>query len=470
MGHPIDCASIAGFSEADRHRASTTRVAHNRLTALTIIHIIRITRLPEKDHQMLRSDFEGHTIWVAVDEVQSRLNQVRETGDLSNIAAADTIGFYADYIQSFRDTSAVSSPFFVPAILSPVETVLRDVISYLNNWISEGTASAYQESARVTIESALTHMGPWPRPYGKGGQVQQLTTLYEDLLERQRLDLAALQQSNAALEANVETHKTELAQVAATAQVDVSGLVSTANDVVATVNAEKARIDEVVTAGVKQLAEMNAELDKRSKAWEDAQLARFVEQVRPLVEAIHEQERQGSEALDRLLESESGFANLSAAAATDKLAGHFATEAKTGRAVGMWLYIAGGVLIATAASPLLLLLLPGNLSSDADTRWEQLVIRAGIGAALASAATVAIRLGGRFFANANVTKRMELDLKTFGPFLANVDPKEADKARINLVERALGKPAELGNGSREDSVSIGGMSQLLDAASKLIKP
>jgi hypothetical protein len=215
---------------------------------------------------------------------------------------------------------------------------------------------------------------------------------------------------------------------------------------------------------------MNAELDKRSKAWEDAQLARFVEQVRPLVEAIHEQERQGSEALDRLLESESGFANLSAAAATDKLAGHFATEAKTGRAVGMWLYIAGGVLIATAASPLLLLLLPGNLSSDADTRWEQLVIRAGIGAALASAATVAIRLGGRFFANANVTKRMELDLKTFGPFLANVDPKEADKARINLVERALGKPAELGNGSREDSVSIGGMSQLLDAASKLIKP
>ncbi len=419
---------------------------------------------------MLRSDFESHSLWATIDGIQTRLDQVRSFGDPSTIAAAETIGFYADYIQSFRETSAVSSPFFVPAMLSPIESVLNDVTTYLDQWVNEGPGSAYQESARVTIESALTQMGPWPRPYGRGGQVQQLTTLYEDLLERQRLDLLTLQQSNAELELQVAGYRASITEAAAAAHTEVSGLASTASELVSTVNAEKARIDEVVTAGVKQLAEMNAELDRRSKSWEEAQLARFNDQVRPILEAIQKHESEGNEALERLRSTESDFADLSAAAATDKLAGHFATEAKTGRRVGMWLYVAGAVFIATAAVPLLLLLIPGNLSSDGDTRWEQLIIRAGIGVASASAATVAIRLGGRFFANANVAKRMELDLKTFGPFLANVDPKEADRARISLVERALGKPTESGRDSREDAVSIGGMTQLLDAASKLIKP
>jgi hypothetical protein len=111
--------------------------------------------------------------------------------------------------------------------------------------------------------------------------------------------------------------------------------------------------------------------------------------------------------------------------------------------------------------------MPGNLSSNRDIRWEQLVIRAGIGIAAASGATVAIRLGGRFFANANVTKRMELDHKTFGPFLANVPSTVAYKARINLVERALGK-AEPGTTATVDEVaSIGEMTQLIDAIAKM---
>jgi hypothetical protein len=172
--------------------------------------------------------------------------------------------------------------------------------------------------------------------------------------------------------------------------------------------------------------------------------------------------------LERLRESEKDFETLSKAAATDKLAGHFAAEAKSGRRLAIILYVVGAVFIAAAASPLFLLLVPGNLGTDIETRWEQIVIRAGIGVAAASVATVAIRLGGRFLSSANVAKRMELDLKTFGPFLADVNQIEADKARINLVERALGRPIESGQDLREDSVSVAGMTQLLEVAAKYL--
>ena len=418
---------------------------------------------------MPRADFEGHILWAVVDNVFGRLDQLRSTSDPATIASADTIGFYADYVKSFKETSAVSSPFFVQAMLTPVETVLREVTNHLDNWIAQGAGSSYQESARITVESALLHLGPWPRPYGRGGQVQQLTTLYEDLLERQRLDLLNLQQGNATLQAEVEVYKTELAQTATASQGEVAGLVALAADAVATVNAEKVRVDEVVTAGVKQPAEMTVELDRRAKGWEESQLARFTEQVRPVLDSIRDHETQAVESLKRLKETEADFSNLTAAAATDKLAGHFAIEARNGRRAGTWLYIFGGLFIAAAAIPLLVLLIPGNLSSGPDTRWEQLAIRAGIGIASASAATVAIRLGGRFFSNANVAKRMELDLKTFGPFLANVGSVESDKARINLVERALGRSAEVRRESRDDSVTVGAMSHFLEAASKFVK-
>ncbi|WP_309616027.1 hypothetical protein [Salinibacterium sp.] len=417
---------------------------------------------------MLRSDYEGNEIWSVLDEVRARLGTIRGEGNPVDIAVGTTIGFYADHIGTFRENSGTSSPLFVTAMLTPVRDTLASVLQYLDQRLAYGGQDpAYLESARVTIEAALVQMAPWPRPYARGGQVQQLTTLYEDLLERQRIDLAALNESHATLRVEIEQYRGQVASIANSSQTDVDNLAGLAGEALATVNAEKARIDEVITAGVKQLSEMSLQLDKRQKEWQAAQEARFDETLAPYLSSISESKNLATQSLSALQEVESDFANLTAASVTDKLAGHFADEAKAGRRAGTYLYIIGAVFILAAALPLLLLLLPNGLSSDAGTRWEQLAIRTGIGAAAASAATVAIRLGGRFFTSANVAKRMELDLKTFGPFLANVDPTEVGKARISLVERALGNSTPDGKDSGE-AVSVNGVSQILDSASKLI--
>lgn len=415
---------------------------------------------------MLRSDFEQHPIWSTLDDINVRLGTVRERGDTAELSTVGTIGFYRDHIRSFRDSSASNSPFFVDAMLTPVRSTLLDVLSSLDSSISEGIGSSHLDNARLQIESALVQMAPWPRALAKGGQVQQLSTLYEDLLERQRLDLDALAKTHERLRAEIEAFRVEIAEAASDARSELSSLSSGAADVAATVNGEKARIDELIASGVQQLAEMRTTLDTNQQTWQTAQEKEFEKKIQPFVDGVKQRLDDATESLARLRATEADFDNLTAAAATDKLAGHFGNEARAGRRAGIALYIAGGVLIIAAAIPLLLLLIPGNLALDPDVRWEQLAIRAGVGVACASAATVAIRLGGRFFTSANVSKRMEIDLKTFGPFLAGVsDMKEVDKARIALVERALGRVNE-GSTPRDDSVSVGGMTQLVEAITK----
>jgi hypothetical protein len=423
----------------------------------------------DREAKMLRADFESNIIWSVVGTVRERIAQVRGEGSPNEIATAETIGFYADYISSFKETAGTAAPFFVEQMLVPVRGVLDEVVTHLDNRIAQGVGSSELDAARVSIESAMVLMAPWPRPYGRGGQVLQLNTLYEELLERQRLDLAELARVHEELRNEMEANRVQLKAYAAQARTEVDSMVSTASDAVTTVNAEKARIDELIATGVRQLADTNTELDSRHKAWQASQEANFAKTFEPFVRKIESLRDEASAALGKLRETETDFASLTAAAATDRLAGHFAQEAKTGRRAGYGLYCVGAVFIVAAAAPLLLLLIPGNLAVDPDVRWEQLAIRAGVGLAAASVATVAIRLGGRFFVSANEAKRMELDLKTFGPFLANVDAAEVDKARISLVERTLGTRGDAPRESADDSMSISAFTRVVEAVAKLVQ-
>lgn len=316
-----------------------------------------------------------------------------------------------------------------------------------------------------------------------------MQTIYQDLLERQRLDLEALEARHAAFREELDAMKSEAETGTETIKEKIEALTTGAESKLTELRDEtQARIDELSTeaegardtindyqqtiaTATAELKKTNASLatqfEEQQTQWQEEQAERFDEEFAPHLESVQKRLAEAEEALQRLKEVETDFANLSAAAATDKLAGHFGIEAKSGRRVGLVLYIAGGVLILLAAIPLGLLLLPGALGTDPTIRWEQLAIRAGIGIVLGSGATVAIRLGGRFLASANTAKRMELDLKTFGPFLASVDEDQVSAARIKLVDRALARiePAK----EADDSVSMVGLTNVIEAISKVVK-
>ena len=104
-------------------------------------------------------------------------------------------------------------------------------------------------------------------------------------------------------------------------------------------------------------------------------------------------------------------------------------------------------------------------------QWSLIAVRVAIGILAGSAATVVIRLGARLNSDANTNKRMELELRSVGPFLANVvDPADDDAARIALVARAFGQRSDdVHAETRSDTVQVAAVAQLIELFAKAAK-
>ncbi len=66
---------------------------------------------------------------------------------------------------------------------------------------------------------------------------------------------------------------------------------------------------------------------------------------------------------------------------------------------------------------------------------------------------------------------MDLELRSFGPFLANVTEKDnVDAARIELLDRAFGKAYGAPDADdKEEVVQVSTIMQIINAASKLVR-
>jgi hypothetical protein len=89
---------------------------------------------------------------------------------------------------------------------------------------------------------------------------------------------------------------------------------------------------------------------------------------------------------------------------------------------------------------------------------------------LGSAAAVAVRVGGRFLAQASQTKQKELEFRAFEPFTANVGDREAvDTARLELVDRSFGRTASASSDDgKSDAVEVSTLARLLESLGKFV--
>lgn len=421
---------------------------------------------------MLRHDFDTHALWTRLDEIDALLDRVASDGVTAEVDVIENIRFYVSHVRTFRDLSSSSSALFSNGMISPVLTVFDSVRASLNDRISNGSSyTNFTVEARQLTEDSLLHMGPWPRPYARGGQVQQMSTLFEDLLEKQRLSVQTLAEIHDNLRSEVAALETDLELKKVAALEELAVLRAEAQTVAATIEQQKTRVDEVVESGISALADTRTSIAKSYQDWQSDRLVAYDSELAPFLQAAESKVVDATAALERLRETEVEYTNLSGAVAAGRLSEHFEKEARLGRRNGVLLYFLGFLFLAAAALPLLLLLQRSVEVDETSPHWDQIVLRVAIAAVGASAATVSIRLGSRFITDASASKRMELELRTFGPFLANVtDQSEVDKARVNLIDRAFGKSyVSDRSASKEDTVPVSAFSQLVDAVTRLAK-
>ncbi|MCU1585563.1 MAG: hypothetical protein JWM49_2119 [Microbacteriaceae bacterium] len=425
-----------------------------------------------KGDVLLRSEFEENPIWAVLDAVDKRLDTIAGDEQLNEIAPSELLRVLVTHVRSFRALSTTSPLLFTTAMLGGVQGFFDMVVSSLDTRIQQGIGGfTYLTDAVANAEGSLPALAPWPRPYAKGAQIQATTTMYEELLEAQRKSVEVLEATHKRLREQVAELSTSTAAEHAAVSAQLTTILAEAQAAVATVDAEKARIDKVVSDGLASIAALEKDNTERYKSWQDERAESFTQDFQGLRSAIEADRDTAAAALAKLVETNRQYENLTTLAAGDLIAGAFQREARWGRVAGLIAYGIGFAFLGLGSIPLLMLLAHSPDTANGAPDWGSIVVRVSIAVLAGSAATVVITLGARFVKNANLSKRMDLELRSFGPFLANVrDTDPVDAARIELLDRAFGNAyGEADTDSKEEVVQVSTLMQLINGASKLFK-
>lgn len=425
---------------------------------------------------MLRSDFDNHPLWDDFARVDSQLQSIVDEHEPNELPYVERIKMQMSYVRGFDVVASTRAAFFHPQMLQPVQSVWEQVEGSLATRIANGVAhTAYLQTASDQAESGLLQMAAWPRPYGRGGEVKQMDTLFEQLLEHQRISIEALNAEHARLRNEIVEYDEQVESKRDEVNTELSGVSTKLVELSTTIEEQKSElataIDEAGTA-VQALTTKNS---TAYKEWRQAREADFNTDFDPLRAQIADKLASADAEYDELLGAKEKYTKLVSAIAADEVAAQFESEAEWGRRLGNRYYFVGFALLLVAAIPLVWLLFDQSKTSAGTINWTVIISRLAIGVVAGSAATVAIRLGSRLIGNANAVKRMELELRAIGPFLANVSEKQmVDGAFVDLISKAFGNTyAETGstNGkdSADDKVSVTAVAQLLELLDKTRK-
>lgn len=414
---------------------------------------------------MLKSEFQAHPIWDALSSVAELSDALRSDMADAERKSIDRIVELLAFSQAVKPLGVHYARRFSQTLLDALHSPWTSVVSALQNRRSSAS-STYTDQAVTYADATLQPLyALWTPPLGPAQQAQT-RSFYEELLTRQDEDVSRLHAKREELAARLEELSADAEERFRTATTALDTLQSTATEVGNTVEGYEARVDAVVDDGTKRISALESANTKAYADWQQAQTERFGEDFKPFTVAIEQKLHEAEGTLQRLRETNKEYETLTAAAAADKLARSFSLEARTTRIVGLGLYAVGFALLCGAAVPLILLLTQNEVAPTGESLWATFAVRATIGALAASAATVAIRLGSRFISSGQESKRTELELRAFGPFLANVDKSESDTARLEFVERAFGPRAV--EDRHDDLIPVSTFSQILAAVTKLM--
>ncbi len=424
---------------------------------------------------MLRSDYDGHPLWETLRGIDDSINTILEDHFPDDLPSIERIRVQQEYVRSFDAVASTRVAFFHSQMLDAVNSIWQQVASSLSQRIASGTgATNYVMQAADQSETGLLQMGAWPRAYGRGGEVTQMQTLFEELLEAQRVSIEALKLEHADLRAEVaavaDTFETKRSE-AATALDAATSAAAQLESQIDTQSSTVAAAVEDSQAAVRDLTRVNS---KAYDEWVKAREIAFTQDFEGLRQAITEKLTASGNEYEELLAAKEKYTKLVSAIAADEVAAEFRREARWGRIAGIALYALGFLLLAGAAIPLIFLIVDNAQDGAGGINWTPIVIRIAVGVLAGSAATVAIRLGGRLINSANGAKRMELELRAIGPFLANVQQADkVDDARIELVNKAFGKTYSDSNSTardkKEETIPVTTASQLIDLAERISK-
>lgn len=397
------------------------------------------------------ASFKDHAFFNAIDTTLALLNEAEKNTPSDQKEYSNRIRAVGSYLKSYR---SMPGSLFSPQMLDQIYSQWMQVNGVVtNHQVSPAAGHLAQSSAMV--DGCLGTVASWPLLRGSVGQkaaefIESIEQTSSQTVEALKAEIVRARE--AAEEA--ESQRVALAQKLAALD--------------AKITQDETRLDNAVTTQVDGFTNAQTKREETFVEWLATRRQDYDSQVLEFLTALQGENDRASEILHGLQELRDKTEHVAGEATSAKLARDYGEYSQREYDSAKWAYGIGILLLVGAAAFLFFTIL--GVGPTDDVSWEWVSLKLGIAVTALGASTIAIRLGGRFINNSAINKRVELELRAIGPFLADVgDGKSAvGQAKLLFVQRAFGRTWEGDQKHTEDEVSATAATKIIEAAGNLM--
>lgn len=405
---------------------------------------------------MNRNELTASSLWERVAACEEEVRAARGREDLTTESKAllDRIGAVVAHVKSTLESAQVD--LLSAAMVNATDQHLVNLQNYVANYTSSGQTT-YLVSADQHCDEALRSISAWPEPISRSARLAAAQSKVNSLVEsfngesdaafaraaqlREEVERLAVQRGQ--IEQELSTLGT---QIAAQAAMDQDAAASRSKQFESSQALRSTEFEKLVADKAK---EHNAALDKNQ-----AELAKQLTVAHSLLEAMQERKAE--------------VEKVAGATASGVLAGEFGRYARNTFALAMVAYALGVLLIVGAGIAIFAAL--EAMAPATAASWQWVAMKFGVTAAAAAAGSILISLGSRLLRDATANKRLELEIRAIGPFLADVDDLDSvRKTKLDFLSRSFGRESESDHhGPGNDQVSVAAFGSIIGDVLKLV--
>lgn len=383
---------------------------------------------------MKQIDFDSLEMWITIEETKGLLNTAETDSPEESLEFINRVRFIASYALSFKDT--VPAELFTSAMISTVELRWKEIFSDITGFNSSKNMD-YLRNAVTKAEVSLEIMVRWPTSSIKSAALGQMTRAFHNFESELS---SALERSNARLTLNLDEsslRETELTKNISELEKQVLVSKTQVENMEAKLTADEERLARALSEYSAAFAVAEKERETNLSDWLKQQADMFEVSVRPSLMRVQEivgNSETNFKQIESLLVDSKFVAGL---AVGDQLANRYKEWSTSERKTGyLTMKVGGGALLLGVG--ILIWIFADKTLFDTNSAWEAVYLKSGIIGLCAGGATVAFTLGSRSLRQVNSFKRMELELRAIGPFLANVPETDMAESKTEFLARAFG--------------------------------
>lgn len=401
---------------------------------------------------MDKKKFDAHPLWDTMEQVR---NAATRLGEIDHcVDAVEHLCSTAGYIRRFQKSANIL--LFSSKMLDSMKNCWESIDSYVRYQL-DNPSSDYSNQIMGALEGVVEEASKWPQPWDNTPLTKSMT---EDLSRYQR----DVEESRGRQRKKAEALAGRLREIEAQRDALEKDLVTLRSEF----ENQERRIASLVDSQISSFDTAQRDRDKNFKDWLDERKNDFDSKMVVADGSLSVKVAEAQMLLAGMEGRRDEVEKIASDTTSALLARDFGSYSNRQFWASLIMYILGFSLVVLAG--VMLFFSVKSIAPDVAASWQWVSMKFTLTATIVGGATVCFTLGNRIYRQSTSSKRVELELRALGPFLADLESEEARiKVKSMFADRSFGHAFDVDSSKPEgESVNINLLSQLIDQFVKLI--